>query len=90
MPANKAELSAFLKQSFPQANCHIESVGNGQAIVSHPIGDDELRPGGTVSGPVMMKVADVALYVAIFCENPLHKPTLSPNASLSKWGARLQ
>ena len=108
MPANKAELSAFLKQSFPQANCHIESVGNGQAIVSHPIGDDELRPGGTVSGPVMMKVADVALYVAIlgeigivplavttnlmclFCENPLHKPTLSPNASLSKLGARLR
>lgn len=26
---------------------------------------DDLRPGGTVSGPVMMGIADVALYVAI-------------------------
>ena len=25
----------------------------------------ELRPGGTVSGPVLMSVADIALYVAI-------------------------
>jgi acyl-coenzyme A thioesterase PaaI-like protein len=33
--------------------------------VLHPIGLSELRPGGTVSGPVLMGVADVALYVAI-------------------------
>ena len=31
----------------------------------HAIGPGELRPGGTVSGPVLMAVADVALYVAI-------------------------
>ncbi|QHG08998.1 hotdog fold thioesterase [Moraxella osloensis] len=83
MPANKAELSAFLQQSFPQANCHIESVGNGQAIVSHPIGDDELRPGGTVSGPVMMKVADVALYVAILGEIGIVPLAVTTNLNVS-------
>ena len=35
------------------------------ATLSHEIGINELRPGGTVSGPVMMAVADVAIYVAI-------------------------
>jgi len=29
---------------------------------------DELRPGGTVSGPAMMAVADAAAYVAILAE----------------------
>ena len=38
------------------------------ATVSHDIGPAELRPGGTVSGPVLMSVADVALYVAILGE----------------------
>jgi acyl-coenzyme A thioesterase PaaI-like protein len=32
------------------------------------VGEAELRPGGTVSGPVMMATADVALYVAILGE----------------------
>jgi uncharacterized protein (TIGR00369 family) len=46
----------------------VESVGNRAATVRHPVGTAELRPGGTVSGPVMMTVADVALYVAILGE----------------------
>lgn len=53
---------------FPQSKCVVEAVGNGGATVSHHIGADELRPGGTVSGPVLMGVADVALYVAILGE----------------------
>lgn len=43
-------------------------VGNASATVSHSVGADELRPGGTVAGPVLMAVADVALYVAILGE----------------------
>ena len=38
------------------------------ATVSQDIGEGQLRPGGTVSGPVLMAVADVALYVAILGE----------------------
>ncbi len=65
---NKAELAQFLKQEFPQNKCTIDSVGNRTATVRHAIGEAELRPGATVSGPVMMTVADVALYVAILGE----------------------
>lgn len=59
------ELAAFLRREFPQNKCTIDSVGFGTATVRHAIGHDELRPGGTVSGPVMMTVADLALYVAL-------------------------
>ena len=66
--ASKEELARFLAVEFPQNKCTIEAVGGGSATVRHPIGMQELRPGGTVSGPVMMTVADVALYVAILGE----------------------
>ncbi len=68
MPATKEEIAAFMAAEFPQSKCVVEAVGNGSATVSHHVGPDELRPGGTVSGPVLMSVADVALYVAILGE----------------------
>jgi acyl-coenzyme A thioesterase PaaI-like protein len=66
--ASKAEIVAFLDQEFPQNKCSVESVENSSATVKRRIGVDELRPGGTVSGPVLMEVADIALYVAILGE----------------------
>jgi uncharacterized protein (TIGR00369 family) len=61
----QVQLEEFLSREFPQNKCTIESVGENSATVAHRIGIDELRPGGTVSGPVLMAVADVALYIAI-------------------------
>ncbi len=61
----KEALATFLAAEFPQNKCTIEAVGQNSATVRHPVGVAELRPGGTVSGPVMVFVADVALYVAI-------------------------
>ncbi|MBK1631497.1 thioesterase [Thiohalocapsa halophila] len=61
----KAELAAFLAAEFPQTKVMVEAVGDGGARVRHAIGFDELRPGGSVSGPVLMAVADVGLYVAL-------------------------
>lgn len=66
--ATKDEIEAFLATDFPQCNSAIESVGDRSATVRHRIGHDELRPGGTVSGPVLMEVADIALYIAILGE----------------------
>lgn len=65
---SQAEIAQFLKQEFPQNKSTVDSVGDRSATVRHPVGEAELRPGGTVSGPVMMTVADVALYVAILGE----------------------
>lgn len=65
MSATKEEINAFMALEFPQTKCIVETVNEKGATLSHDIGIDELRPGGTVSGPVMMAVADVAIYVAI-------------------------
>jgi uncharacterized protein (TIGR00369 family) len=63
-----AEIADFIATDFPQNNCIIETSGDKGATVRHIIGERELRPGGTVSGPVLMAVADIALYVAILGE----------------------
>ena len=64
----KAEIVEFVKREFPQNRCTILEVGRASATVMHRVGAAELRPGGTVSGPVLMTVADVALYVALLGE----------------------
>lgn len=66
--ASKEEIAEFVEKEFPQAKCVVLEVGGGSATVLHPVGQAELRPGGTVSGPVLMATADFALYVAILGE----------------------
>jgi acyl-coenzyme A thioesterase PaaI-like protein len=66
--ATRDELAEFLASAFPQRRFVVEAVGNASATLSYSVGADDLRPGGTVSGPVLMAVADVALYVAILGE----------------------
>jgi acyl-coenzyme A thioesterase PaaI-like protein len=66
--ATKEEVVAFIAAELPQTKCVVQEVGNRRSTVSHEIGPSELRPGGTVAGPVLMTVADVALYVAILGE----------------------
>jgi uncharacterized protein (TIGR00369 family) len=64
----QTEISEFLLAAFPQSKCTVENVGPMTATVRHAVGVAELRPGGTVSGPVLMATADVALYVAILAQ----------------------
>jgi uncharacterized protein (TIGR00369 family) len=65
-----AELSQLVEQHFPQVHegsgpLSIESVAAGQARVRMAFDPRMVRPGGTVSGPMMFKLADFAVYVAI-------------------------
>lgn len=68
MSASREAIAAFMAAEFPQSNVQIEAVGDGAATVAMPVGPQELRPGGTVSGPTMMALADSALYVAVLGE----------------------
>ena len=79
----KAEIAAFLKAEFPQNSCTVEAVGDKGATIRMTIGINELRPGGTVSGPVMMAVADVALYVAILGEIGIVPLTVTTSLSIN-------
>jgi len=43
----------------------IERIGNGTASGRVPYRAEFLRPGGTVSGPVLMALADFVMYAAV-------------------------
>ncbi len=43
----------------------VEDIGAGNARLRLPFRDDFIRPGGTISGPVMMALADLALYATV-------------------------
>lgn len=77
------ELAAFLATEFPQTKVSILDTGPRRAVVAHEITQAELRPGGTVSGPVMMTVADVALYVAILGEIGLVPLTVTTSLNIN-------
>lgn len=78
MPASKSsgvvlgcsDIEALIEEHFPQVHegsgrLVIEAVRVGGARVRMHQDERMLRPGGTVSGPMMFKLADFAVYVAI-------------------------
>ncbi len=62
------QLQEFLVREFPFTNMQVEAVGDGRARVRMPILPRHLRPGGTVSGPTLMTLADTAMYMALLGE----------------------
>jgi uncharacterized protein (TIGR00369 family) len=74
MPApalNADEIATLLHEVFPQAfypgcGLSLERVDYGDVRVRRAFHEDHLRPGGTISGPTMMELADFAMYVAVF------------------------
>jgi acyl-coenzyme A thioesterase PaaI-like protein len=79
----KTEIIEFMRNDFPQCHCTIEEVGADSSTVRRRIGVDQLRPGGTVAGPVMMEVADVALYVAILARIGIVPLVVTTNMSIN-------
>jgi uncharacterized protein (TIGR00369 family) len=64
------ELAAFLDREFPQIHMggqtyFVDEVGPLSARMRMTYHERHIRPGGTISGPAMMALADLALYVAI-------------------------
>ena len=62
-----AALQSFLIEAFPQVSDVLEVVAlTADALTLRlSVQEQHLRPGGTVSGPTMFMLADVAFYLAI-------------------------
>lgn len=60
------EMAAYLDEVFPQVTgmFGIDHIGEDMVVMRLLAGEQHLRPGGTVSGPAMFALADVAAYVA--------------------------
>lgn len=85
MSFSKEQISDFISTHFPAANQRfsITHIGENTAELIFNIRADSLRPGGTVSGPTLMMVADFALYVAIIAKLETGKQAVTTNLSFN-------
>ena len=72
MPVMTAEeLEKFLYSHFPERQARpfrVEKVDDRFAVVRLVFHDSQLRPGGTISGPALMSLADTAMYMVLLAE----------------------
>ncbi len=63
-----AALEAMMAAEFPQAarlGAEIEHLDDAGIRLRLTVAERHLRPGGTVSGPVMMELCDLAMYLLL-------------------------
>jgi uncharacterized protein (TIGR00369 family) len=62
-------LNAFLRRAFPEGDpeqmASIVEVAEGRVLLKLPFASRQLRPGGVVSGPTLMTLADTAAYALV-------------------------
>jgi len=80
-----AKLDTFLEHEFPQIRDQlaIEEIAPMQARMRLLCDDRHLRPGGTISGPSIMLLADVTFYVAILAMVGAEALTVTTNMTLN-------
>lgn len=66
----RKKLEALLRAEFPemfnaQSGYALEALWHGRCRVRRHFHRKSLRPGGTVSGPIMMALADFTMYLAV-------------------------
>lgn len=64
---DKEALHGFLERDFAQVAGMFEIIDVAPMAITMrlKVGPEHLRPGGTVSGPTMFALADVAVYLAV-------------------------
>lgn len=72
MKLSPAEITEFMRVHFPQVSPGrdflVEGISPMGARIRLVYGEKHLRPGGTISGPAMFTLADLAVYAAIIGE----------------------
>ncbi|KEF32814.1 MAG: PaaI family thioesterase [Gammaproteobacteria bacterium] len=79
------ELRAFLAEQFPQGDAYgsLQKLGDGWAEMRLEVDEEHLRPGGTVSGPAMMGLADVTVYAALLSKIGLVPLAVTTNLNIN-------
>ena len=69
MKMSVADIRKFLREEFPQVfsgdDIAIEAADGDSCLLRQRYSDTMLRPGGTVSGPTLMALADYAMYAVL-------------------------
>lgn len=68
MSLQALEVERLIREWVPMAediDLRVESVREGYARIRIPFQNKNLRPGGSISGPIIMAAGDTAMYAAI-------------------------
>lgn len=78
------EMQDYLFEVFPQVRgvYFVEKIEGAMIEMRMPIGDEHLRPGGTVSGPTMFAMADLAAYAATLAHIGREALAVTTNCSI--------
>jgi len=81
---NKQELTDYLAQVFPQISKEfaIDDLTDDTITMRLLTGEQHLRPGGTVSGPSMFALADVAVYAMVLARVGKKALAVTTNCSM--------
>ncbi len=87
----ETELTGFLAREFPQVagDFRIERLTADGIEVRLLVAERHLRPGGTVSGPTIFVLADVAVYLALLARIGPVALAVTTNASVDFLRSRL-
>ncbi|EEX14383.1 thioesterase family protein [Citreicella sp. SE45] len=79
-----AEMEDYLADVFPQVDgmFGIDRMDENLLVMRLRVSDAHLRPGGTVSGPSMFALADVAAYVATLARIGRQALTVTTHCSI--------
>lgn len=79
------DLNAYLAEVFPQVDgrMRVEAVAPMEARMRLLVSEQDLRPGGTISGPSMFMLADCAFYVATLAMIGKEPLTVTVGATLN-------
>ena len=69
---NVEDLKAYFEKVFFQKSSRFEflEINDGHSLVKLSPKEEDLRPGNTISGPVMFEIADCAFYAAVLFKDP--------------------
>lgn len=59
------QATAFLREAFPHTHIQVTALEDGHARIQMAAGPTHLRPGGYISGPTQMAMADTAAYMVV-------------------------
>ncbi|MFO1174040.1 MAG: PaaI family thioesterase [Paracoccaceae bacterium] len=80
----ETDLSRFLDEVFPQArdDFAVERLTDDGIVLRMKVSERHLRPGGTISGPAMFGLADVAFYFALMSRIGLQALAVTTNVAI--------
>ena len=79
-----SELSSYLDEVFPQVvnRYRIVDLQQGYARVIQNVTPENLRPGGTVSGPTIFSLVDIGMYILLLAHIGKEPLAVTTNCSI--------